>query len=435
MHSIHRKVIKVPDKPLSVSELNKKISNLLSSSLEFRSIWVKGEISNFNIAPSGHFYFSLKDSTSNLKCTFFQGRSQTYSGRPLKNGMEVLAQGNINVYEPRGEYSLNVFKVEEVGQGDIYLQVEKLKRELYAKGIFDPARKRPIPKIPKTLGVATSPTGAAIEDIIRIATTHYPNINILISPCLVQGTEAPDSIVQAIEILNDPKWEVDVIIAGRGGGSYEDLMAFNTEKVVMAYYNSRVPIISAVGHEIDKVLSDFSADANAPTPTAAAKMAVPEIDALFTYLEEILRRQELAIQHKIKYSRDRLLKISDKRTLSEPDQYIIDRYQALDDVLARISLIGKSFISSKKEKLQVLERINFRMEQNLERKKNRLGIATERITNFSPLSTLNRGYSVARNKNKKVIHSYKDVEKEESLELILSQGKLEVKVTGISNEI
>lgn len=435
MHSILRKITIVSDKPLSVSELNKKISNLLSSSLEFRSIWVKGEISNFNIAPSGHFYFSLKDSTSNLKCTFFQGRSQSYSGRPLKNGMEVLAQGNINVYEPRGEYSLNVFKVEEVGQGDIYLQVEKLKRELHAKGIFDPSKKRPIPKIPKTLGVATSPTGAAIEDIIRIATTHYPNINILISPCLVQGTEAPDSIVQAIEILNDPKWEVDVIIAGRGGGSYEDLMAFNTEKVVMAYYNSKVPIISAVGHEIDKVLSDYSADANAPTPTAAAKMAVPEIDSLLIYLDEITRRQELAIRHKIQYSRDRLTKISDKRTLSEPDQYILDRYQSLDDVLTRISLIGKSFVSSKREKLQVLERINFRMEQNLERKKNRLGIATERITNFSPLSTLSRGYAVARNKNKKVIHSYKDVKKDEPLEIILSQGKLEVKVIGISNEV
>jgi exodeoxyribonuclease VII large subunit len=424
----------VSDKPLSVSELNKKIAILLSNSIEFKSIWVKGEISNLTIAPTGHFYFSLKDSTSNLKCTFFKGKSQSYSGRPLKNGMEVLAHGNINVYEPRGEYSLNVQKVEEIGQGDIYLQVEKLKRELYTKGIFDPSRKRSIPKIPKTLGVATSPTGAAIEDIIRIATTNYPNINILISPCLVQGSDAPDSIVEAIEILNDPQWEVDIIIAGRGGGSYEDLMAFNTEKVVMAYYNSRVPIISAVGHEIDKVLTDYAADANAPTPTAAAKMAVPEIESLEIYLDEIQRRQYLAIQHKIRYAMDRLTKIQENRALNDPEHYIQDKYQALDEILSKITLIGRNFLSQKKEKLTILERIGFRLEQNWERKKNRLGLASERVENFSPLSTLNRGYSVARNSNKKVIHSSGDVRLGELLELILSKGKLEITVTGIKNE-
>ncbi|MCC5814634.1 MAG: exodeoxyribonuclease VII large subunit [Leptospira sp.] len=416
------------EKALSVSEVNKKIARLLTASPDLKNVWVKGEISNFNIAPSGHFYFSLKDSASNIRCTFFAGRAQAYSGSPLKDGMEILAMGNINVYEPRGEYSLNVSKVEEVGSGDIFLQVEKLKRELASKGIFDPNHKKPLPKLPKTLGVATSPTGAAIEDIIRIATTNYPNINILVAPCLVQGKDAPDSIASAIKSLNDPQWNVDVIIAGRGGGSYEDLMAFNTEKVVMAYYNSRVPIISAVGHEIDKVLTDYAADMHAPTPTAAAKLAIPEVEAIFEYINELDRRIRYSTFQLIKFYKDRLDKIQTRRSLSDPYHYLEERYVHLDDIITKISLIGKNFISTKKEKLSVLDRIAFRLEQNIERRNNRLKFASERIENFSPLSTLKRGYSVIRNKNKNVIHNSKDVKQGEELELILSQGKLGVVV-------
>lgn len=416
------------DRPLSVSEINKKIATLLTGNPSFRGIWIKGEISNFNIAPSGHFYFSLKDSSSNLRCTFFAGRAQAYQGRPLKDGMEILAFGNINVYEPRGEYSLNVMKVEEMGKGDIYLQVEKLRRELTEKGIFNPEWKKPLPRLPKTLGVATSPTGAAIEDIIRIATTNYPNINILVAPCLVQGTEAPQSIVKAIELLNDPRWEVDVIIAGRGGGSYEDLMAFNTEPVVMAYYNSKVPIISAVGHEIDKVLTDFAADVHAPTPTAAAKIAIPEVEAIEEVIIDLFRRIELSTNGYIRYLKERLENIKKRRSVSDPYHYLEERYVHLDEILNKISLLGKNYISVKKEKLKVLDRISFRWEQNLERKGNRFRMAESRLENFSPLSTLKRGYSVLRNKKKKIIFSSQDVKEGENLELILSEGRLEVTV-------
>lgn len=413
-------------KALSVSDINKKISGLLTGNPDLKSIWIRGEISNFNIAPSGHFYFSLKDSKSSLRCTFFAGRAQSYRGSPLKDGMEILALGNINVYEPRGEYSLNISNVEEVGKGDIFLQVEKLKRDLSARGIFDPDHKKPLPNLPKTLGIATSPTGAAIEDIIRIATTNYPNIDILVAPCLVQGNDAPASIVNAIQILNDPKWNVDVIIAGRGGGSYEDLMAFNTESVVMAYYNSRVPIISAVGHEIDKVLTDYAADMHAPTPTAAAKLAVPEVEAIHEYLSELERRIEYSTTSLVRHLKERMDKISTRRSLSDPYHYIEERYIHLDDIITKIGLIGKNYIGNKKEKLKVLDRISFRWEQNLERKTNRLNLASERIENFSPLSTLKRGYSVIRNKTKKVIFSNKDVFVGEKLELILSQGRMDV---------
>jgi exodeoxyribonuclease VII large subunit len=421
-------------KPLTVSELNKFISKILTSTPGLKSIWVQGEISNFTIAPSGHFYFSLKDPTSNLRCTFFQGRTQSYSGRPLKDGMEVMAYGNVNVYEPRGEYSLNIQKVEEVGKGDIFLQIEKLRRDLDARGIFDPNHKKPIPKLPKTLGIATSPTGAAIEDIIRIATTNYPNINILVAPCVVQGNDAPDSIANAIQSLNDPQWEVDVIIAGRGGGSYEDLMAFNTEKVVMAFYNSRVPIISAVGHDIDRVLSDYAADVHAPTPTAAAKIAIPEVDSFFQYLEEMNRRTTLAIEHKIRYLKERLIKVQEKRTLSDPSHYLEERYIHLDDVITKIALLGRTLLGSSREKLSVLDRIAFRLEQNMERKQNRLNLAQERVENFSPLSTLKRGYSVVRNHHKKVIQSANDIKLGEDLEIILSKGRIGVTVQYIKYE-
>lgn len=418
-------------KALSVTELNKAVARILGSAPGLKSIWVKGEISNFITGPTGHFYFSLKDAGSALRCTFFNGRSSSYNGRPLKDGMEILAYGNINVYEPRGEYSLNIFKVEEVGKGDIFLQIEKLRRELDSKGIFNPDHKKPIPRLPKTLGIATSPTGAAIEDIIKIATANYPNINILVSPCLVQGNDAPESISQAIALLNDPQWEVDVIIAGRGGGSYEDLMAFNTEKVVMAFYNSRVPIISAVGHEVDKVLTDYSADMHAPTPTAAAKIAVPEVDVWYQFLEDLDRRLNLAIDHTIRTLRERLNKIQERRSLSDPYHYLEDRYIQLDDLVTKITLLGKNFLAKKNEKLNIFERIVFRMEQSMERKSNRLQLVQGRVENFSPLSTLKRGYSVVRNANNKVVSSNQNVNIDDRLELILSEGKLGVRVTEI----
>jgi exodeoxyribonuclease VII large subunit len=416
-------------RPLSVSEVNRSIKSILLERKELKDIWIKGEISNYSPSGAGHIYFSLKDPTSVIRCTFFSFQNKNYKGKKLQDGMEVQVFGSINLYEPGGYYSVNVARVEELGKGDILYRIEKLKAELNAKGIFNIERKRPIPRFPKTLGIATSPNGAAVEDIIRIAKERYPNINILIAPCQVQGETAPSSIVSAIEELNNPKWEVDVIIAGRGGGSFEDLMPFNEEAVVMAYYNSRVPIISAVGHQIDSLLCDHAADAYVPTPTAGAELAVPEIEELENYLSDIQNRFNQSLKYKLDIARDRLHLISNKHIFLEPRMLLTDRIQRVDEILNRIFLLGKNNISTKKNLLQRFENITIHAKSVLSTKDKQFRLALGRVDSFSPLETLTRGYSVARNKKKEVIISPAQVKVGEELELILKdQKKIKVEV-------
>lgn len=417
-------------RPLSVSEVNRSIKSILLERRELKDIWVKGEISNYSPSGAGHIYFSLKDQTSVIRCTFFSFQNKNYKGKKLQDGMEVQVFGSINLYEPGGYYSINVARVEELGKGDILYRIEKLKAELNARGIFNPDRKRPIPRFPKTLGIATSPNGAAVEDIIRIAKERYPNINILIAPCQVQGDTAPSSIVSAIEELNNPKWEVDVIIAGRGGGSFEDLMPFNDESVVMAYYNSRVPIISAVGHQIDSLLCDFAADAFVPTPTAGAELAVPEIEELENFLEDIENRFNQSLKYKLDIARDRLHLISNKHVFVEPRMLLTDRIQRVDEILNRIFLLGKNNIAAKNNLLQKFDNIKIYAKSVLNAKDNQFQLALGRVENFSPLETLKRGYSVVRNKKKEVISSKSQVKVGEELELIMKDKetiKIEVK--------
>ncbi len=416
-------------KPLSVSEVNRSIKSILLDRRELKDIWIKGEISNYSPSGAGHIYFSLKDATSVIRCTFFSFQNKNYKGKKLLDGMEVQVFGSINLYEPGGYYSVNVARVEELGKGDILYKLEKLKAELNAKGIFNIERKRPIPRFPKTLGIATSPNGAAVEDIIRIAKERYPNLNILIAPCQVQGDSAPTSIVSAIEELNNPKWEVDVIIAGRGGGSFEDLMPFNDESVVMAYYNSRVPIISAVGHQIDSLLCDHAADAYVPTPTAGAELAVPEIEDLENYLDDMENRFNQALKYKLDIARDRLHLISNKHIFIEPRMLLTDRIQRVDEIINRIFLLGKNNISSKNNLLQRFENIKIYAKSVLNAKDNQFQLALGRVDSFSPLETLKRGYAVARNKKKEVISSPAQIKVGEELELILKdQVKIKVEV-------
>jgi exodeoxyribonuclease VII large subunit len=411
-------------KTYSVSELTRSIKQTLQDKKEFKDILIKGEISNLTNNSSGHIYFSLKDPTSILKCVFFSYANKNYKGKKLTDGLEVQVQGSVNVYEPGGYYNLNVSKVQELGQGDIQFRIEKLKKELEAKGIFDIERKRSIPEFILTLGIATSSTGAAVEDIIRIARERYPNLNILIAPCLVQGETAVDSIVAAIEDLNDPKWNVDVIIAGRGGGSLEDLMAFNEEKVVMAFYNSRVPIISAVGHQVDTLLSDFAADLRAPTPTAAAEVAVPELAAAEEILNDLESRIKNSLLYKKELSSERLQSLISKRIFIEPMIMLTDRIQRVDETLNRIFLLGKNNISSKEKQFAKFDDIKKNIMASIEKKQNSFRLALVRVENFSPLETLKRGYSVIRNKNKMVITSPDEVKNGEELEIILKAEKI-----------
>ncbi len=415
---------------LTVSDLNRLIKLSLQEVDELKNIWVKGEVSNFSqTASSGHMYFSLKDNLSVIKCAFFSFQSKNYKGSPIKNGMEIRVFGSISVYEPGGYYSFSVQKVEEVGEGDILLQIEKLKQSLAAKGIFDPSHKKPIPKYPKRLGIATSPKGAAVEDIIRIATDLNPTIQILVSPCIVQGEEAPKSIRLAIEALNDPKWDVDVIIAGRGGGSFEDLIAFNTEEVVMSYYHSKVPIISAVGHEIDRVLTDLSADATAPTPTAAAKLAIPNVSDVLLRIEETEERLDRSIKNLTKLSREKLLGLSNRNVFQNPLHLLEPRVIAADEITNRLFLLGRTFLLQKRSEFVRTEILKDKMEKHLRTKKQSFELLYSRVEHFSPLGTLSRGYSVTRNRNKEVVSNQKQVSLGDSIEIILGKGRLFAEIT------
>jgi exodeoxyribonuclease VII large subunit len=410
-------------KTFSVTEINRTIKTILQDRKELKDVWIKGEISNFVIQSSGHVYFSLKDSSSILKCTFFIFNQKNFQPRKLKDGMEILVNGSITLYEKGGTYNLNVQKIEELGKGDIALKIEKLKKDLEERGIFDSSRKRPIPNFFKTLGIVTSPTGAAVQDIIRIAKERYPNLNILVAPCQVQGESAVESIVAAIEELNDPKWEVDVIIAGRGGGSFEDLMAFNQEKVILAYYNSRIPIISAVGHEIDIPLTDFSADLAAPTPTAAAEMIVPDIQDLTNTINSLGDRLGNSLEYKRRSSKEKLDLIIGRRIFTSPKEILTERIQSVDETLTRLNLLGKNYLANKKNELMQFDNINIYIKNLIIKKENLFKLGLGRVENFSPLQTLSRGYSVLRNKKKEVISSPEQIQEGEILEVILKKEK------------
>lgn len=418
-------------KTYSVSEINSIVKQLLTGPDILRNIWIQGEISNYSKSHQGHIYFNLKDAKSLIACTFFSYSNGRYKGKPLENGMEIKAFGAVSVYEPRGQYNLNISKVEELGQGDLLAQIEELKRKLAAQGVFDPERKRKLPAFPWRIGVATSPTGAAIEDIIRISKQRFPNIDILISPCLVQGDGAPESIISAIKQLNDPKWDVDLIIAGRGGGSTEDLMAFNDEKVVLAFAQSRVPIISAVGHQIDSVLSDLAADCFAPTPTAAAEMAVPEMELVESGLAEFEVRLKTALKNQAGNLKEKLRILTNKKAFLDPRSMLNDRILQLDEINSRIHLLGKNYLMSAQNKFSpVSNGLITSFKSQLERKKKEFQLLSGKLEGFSPLGTLKRGYSVVRKKGKKVVTSPTQLEKEEELEVILAEGRIRVSYQG-----
>ncbi|TGM62253.1 exodeoxyribonuclease VII large subunit [Leptospira meyeri] len=417
------------DSSLSVSEVNRLIKAKLQDSPEFKNIWIRGEISNHSQTnSSGHMYFSLKDTASVIKCAFFSFQAKNYKGTPLRNGMEILVYGSVSVYEPGGYYSITVQKIEEIGEGDILLKIEKLKKSLNEKGIFDLNHKRPLPKFPKRLGIVTSPKGAAVEDIIRIATDLNPSIQILVSPCLVQGDGAESSIIEAIREINDPKWEVDVIIAGRGGGSFEDLMAFNQEAVVMAFYNSRIPIISAVGHEIDRVLTDLAADATTPTPTAAAKLAIPNVSDTLIRLDEMEERLKAALSGVVRLGKEKWAGIIGRPVFQNPKTLLEVRSTALEELMTKISLLGKNYLVRKQSEFQKFDTLSQNWKSYLERIQNKFTLAEQRLIHFSPLGTLQRGYSVVRNQDKQVISSIHKIKENESLEVFLSDGKLLVEV-------
>ena len=438
----------------SVAWLTQTIRDTLTYEERLQNIWIEGEIFNLTYHSSGHVYFSLKDDQAVINCTFFRGANQRFRHIRMKEGMKLLAFGGVSVYAPRGSYQFNVSRIMVAGEGELRLKIEALKQQLKKEGLFEPGRKRRLPYLPTTIGVVTAPTGAAIQDIIRVARTRYPNINLLLAPCIVQGEDAAASVCAAIEALQDEELGVDVIIAGRGGGSFEDLLAFNDESVVRAYANSRVPIVSAVGHEIDHPLSDLAADAYAATPSAAAERVVPEYAALADRVDECGLRLSMALKNRHRQSRDRLLRLMGSRVylnpkliLEQPSQRVdlavkdlrtrtketvregIHRLSRFDSLPA---LFEKSVDRLSRRFTSTSDRLPALYEKNLARMSKRFSLATERLQNFSPLGTLARGFSVVRDEKKNVIRKASEVAPGQRLEVILGEGRLRVNVDEIN---
>ena len=393
--------------PISVTELNKYVKNRINEDEYLNNVLVKGEISNFKHHYTGHLYFTLKDENSVIKCVMFKTYAEKVNFEP-QNGMKVIIFGTVSVFERDGVYQIYCKAIEEDGLGDLYLAYNKLKEKLEKEGLFDEVHKKKIPFMPEVIGVLTSNTGSVIRDIINVSTRRNPNVRIRLFPVPVQGQGASEKIAKAIEIMNEKKL-ADVMIVGRGGGSLEDLWPFNEEIVARAIYNSDIPIISAVGHETDFTIADFVADLRAPTPSAAAELAVADVEDLKYDLSIKMRRLKNALKSKTEVMRLRFEKCMNSRVYKEPFQKINEKSLLLDKYFKSLENFENKKINDSKFILE-----------------NRIA----KLDALSPLKTLTRGYSITTLKSdNKVIKSINDVKNGDEIEVRVKDGKINAMVT------
>lgn len=392
---------------LSVSQINFYIKSIIENDGSLQFVLVTGEISNLTVHQrSGHIYLSLKDSNSVISAVMFAGNARQLRFR-LENGMKVICRGRISVYEPSGRYQLYIEDMQPDGVGALTLAFEQLKKSLAQKGLFDNAHKKPLPKFPKTIGVITSPTGAAVQDITNIIRRRFPSADIVLAPVLVQGESAPEQLVRAVNKFSASKI-ADVVIIGRGGGSAEDLWAFNDEQLAYAVYNCETPIISGVGHETDFTVCDFVADVRASTPSAAAELAVPDRQELMSYYFKQKQYISAMLDRKIKTAQLRLENQQRRMSASSPKL----KAEQLEKQL-----------SAKSEKLTRFMNIY------ISNKENKLIAAKGKLDGLNPLNVLNRGYAIAE-KDEKIITSSKQLKDGDDFTVILSDGKINAKVCG-----
>lgn len=392
---------------LSVSQINFYIKSIIENDGSLQFVLVTGEISNLTVHQrSGHIYLSLKDSNSVISAVMFAGNARRLKFR-LENGMKVICRGRISVYEPSGRYQLYIEDMQPDGVGALTLAFEQLKKSLAQKGLFDNAHKKPLPKFPKTIGVITSPTGAAVQDITNIIRRRFPSADIVLAPVLVQGESAPEQLVRAVNKFSASKI-ADVVIIGRGGGSAEDLWAFNDEQLAYAVYNCETPIISGVGHETDFTVCDFVADVRASTPSAAAELAVPDRQELMSYYFKQKQYISAMLDRKIKTAQLRLENQQRRMSASSPKL----KAEQLEKQL-----------SAKSEKLKRFMNIY------ISDKENKLIAAKGKLDGLNPLNVLNRGYAIAE-KDEKIITSSKQLKNGDDFTVILSDGKINAKVCG-----
>jgi len=418
----------------SISQITAVIKQVLQNTPELNGVWIRGEISNVTYHSSGHIYFTLKDEKAVISAVFFKNVNKNLTFR-MKEGMTILAFGGVSLFERRGSYQFMVYKVRQEGMGELLQKIEELRKKLYDEGLFDPARKKQLPRLPRKIGVLTSPTGAAVRDIIKVAMRRFPNIEILLAPAKVQGEGSVESIVLGIEELNRPAWGVDVIIAGRGGGSFEDLMAFNEEPVVRAFANSRLPIISAVGHQIDHPLSDEAADVAAATPSQAAELALPVKQELHDTIQQHLRR---AYQHLLSGMRDyrtRLTGVQERRVFKNPMELVQYRQMTLTDIENQMSGAMQRQVNQQRNRLYQVPDLSFVMQNLLQKFNHRYQRTHDRIVNLSPVGILKRGYSITTDSHGNIVSSIASVGTGEKVDVTLYNGALNCLVENITSEV
>ena len=390
---------------LTITQLNEYIRGRMEEDHLLNAVAVKGEISNYKLYPSGHHYFTLKDENSALKCVMFKGNAQRLRFRP-ENGMKIIAMGKVSVFPRDGAYQLYCAAMAMDGIGDLYAAFEQLKKKLQAQGLFDPAHKKPIPKFPGTIGIITSSAGAAVHDMLRILNKRYPLAKVLLLPVRVQGVEAPGEIAAAIRYANYHKL-ADLLIVGRGGGSIEDLWAFNEEIVAHAIYDSDIPVISAVGHEPDVTISDYVADLRAATPSNAAELAVPDRDALTQALDSMENAMANALTRQIRSYKQHLDVLSKSSALQSPAGYLEQKQRQLELLKNRLIAAENQIIARNEQRYVAL---------------------TAKLDAMSPLKVLTRGYALTTNEREEVVRSLSQVELGERITVALSDGSLSATV-------
>ncbi len=418
----------------TVSELTRSIKDDLEGNPEFNNIWIKGEATNVTYHSSGHIYLTLKDENAVIAAVFFRYANRNLSFK-IEEGMSIFAFGSINVFERRGNYQLIITQARLEGIGELQKKIEQLKQKLLAEGIFDTEHKKKMPFLPRRIGIVTSPTGAALRDIIKIATRRFPNIELLLAPVQVQGADAARSIVTGIEELNNPKWEVDVIIAGRGGGSFEDLMPFNEEIVIRAFYHSRVPIVSAVGHQIDHPLCDDAADLAAPTPSAAAEMVIPLKLDIQEYIDHLRARSYVALLSLLREAQARRDGLMNRRAFKNPREIVYNRELLLNDIENRMILSMKDRIANRRNQILMLPDLNRLIKSVINELKHRHDSVLKKLDSLSPRAVLKRGYAVARDYQGKLIRSVSAIAVGNELNLMLYDGSLNCTVTAKQREV
>lgn len=390
---------------LSITQLNEYIRGKMDTDPLLTQVAVRGEISNYKLYPSGHHYFTLKDEGSALRCVLFKGNAARLRFRP-ENGMKIIAIGKVSVYPRDGAYQLYCTGLTMDGVGDLYAAFEQLKKKLEAQGLFDPAHKKPIPKYPGTIGIITSSAGAAVHDMLRILRKRYPLSKVRLLPVRVQGVEAPGEIAAAIGYANHYRL-ADLLIVGRGGGSIEDLWAFNDERVAYAIYHSEIPVISAVGHEPDVTISDYVADLRAATPSNAAELAVPDQDTLRQNLDAMSNAMVSSLSRQVKAARQHLKVLSASQALRSPTGYLEQRSQSVE-------LLKNRLVATQN--------------QNITRARQRFIAQISKLEAMSPLKVLTRGYSMAQTQRGEVVRSINQVELGERIRIRLSDGTISATV-------